>query len=325
MNRDKMIEVKKLIEEYDTDEFIRRRSFYVSIGMKPHLAVAMAGEDKGSISYMKGIRRFCSDHGISFSAHQSSTGEELAAVIMRLNEDEDVDGIMVMYPTPFEQKDTYYMNLVSPDKDVEGLHALHLGYLIQYEKYRDMLRLKKLVIPPTAKGILYIFKRYYELYENQRVENGSYPFGRESNPFRIEGSRFTIINDSLAVGRSLALMLLNENGSVRICHKYTDREEILNLCRQSDVIISAVPGGDFIIPTEHIKKDSVIVDISFGGNFEYPSIMERASMIAPRWNLMEKGNRINDMTLYRLISNLHYLIDAKLPADILRKWGQVST
>ncbi len=319
MSEHRFIEVERLIEEYDIPEFERRQAVFEAMGIAPALAVIVAGEDKGSLSYMKGIRRFCAAHNIRFAGISVGSGAEMADAIQRLNKDDETDGIMVMYPTPFEEKDTYFMNLVTPEKDVEGLHNSHLGFLVQFEKFRDISGLKKLVVPPTAKGILYIFKRYRELYDSYYKTNGSYPDGLDSNPFVIEGSRFTVINDSPAVGRSLALMLLNENGSVRLCHKYTPREEILRLCGNSDVVISAVPGGGFVIPTPRIKEGSIIIDISFEGNFEYPSVLEKAYMTAPRWDLMQKGNRINDMTLYRLLSNLFYLIDSGLPPDVLRK------
>lgn len=119
------------------------------------------------------------------------------------------------------------------------------------------------------------------------------------------------------MGRSLALMLLNENGSARVCHEYTDFDDILKSVEHSDIIISAVPKNNFIIPTNKIPNNSIVIDLSFVGNFDYPSIYEKVYKIAPKWNKVEKGNRINDMTLYRLISNLFYLINLKLSDSLL--------
>jgi hypothetical protein len=68
-----------------------------------------------------------------------------------------------------------------------------------------------------------------------------------------------------------------------------------------------------------VPENAIVVYISFEVNFEYPSITEKVKKIAPRWYLTEKGNRINDMTLYRLISNLFYLINSKLPDSLLNK------
>ncbi|HOO60006.1 MAG TPA: bifunctional 5,10-methylenetetrahydrofolate dehydrogenase/5,10-methenyltetrahydrofolate cyclohydrolase [Candidatus Mcinerneyibacteriales bacterium] len=319
MRSDRIIDVSRLIEAFDKPEFVRREEAYSRLGITPSLAVVMAGEDPGSLSYMRGIERFCRSRQVSFHSVVCMDSRHLEKTIHELNQDEETHGIMILYPTPFRGKDTRFMNAVSPAKDVEGLHHTHLGYLVQFEQFKDPLKLKKLVIPPTAKGILYIFKRYALLYEEAKKRDGAYPLGFDENPFTITGKRFTIINDSLAVGRSLALMLLNENGSVRVCHRHTSFREVLALCHRSDVIVSAVP-GPFTIPTEEVPRGAVVIDISFEGNFEYPDVSTKAGLIAPKWNLTEKGNRINDMTLYRLLSNLYYLIDAGLPPGILRRY-----
>ena len=175
------------------------------------------------------------------------------------------------------------------------------------------------MIPPTAKGIMYIFKRHFQIFEDYKKEHGVYPEIFAQNPYKIEGKNITIVNDSLAVGRSLALMFLNEHGSVQICHRFTPYEDILNAVKSSDYIISAVPSSKFVIPTEIIPAHSIVIDISFEGNFNYNTIFDKVLKISPWWNLVKKGNRINDMTLNRLISNLFYLIDSTLPDNILNE------
>jgi 5,10-methylene-tetrahydrofolate dehydrogenase/methenyl tetrahydrofolate cyclohydrolase len=315
---DNILEIKKLIEKYDKPVFEKQLSFYKENGIKPSLTAILTNNDSGSKSYMRGIEKFCNCFGINFRSETTANGKELEQLILDLNNSE-TDGIMVMYPTGYDKKDTYYMNLVDVSKDVEGLHYSHLGYLVQFEKFRDASKLRKLVIPPTPKGILYIFKKHYTYFEEFKEENGHYPDNSEKNPFLIAGKKITVINDSLAVGRSLALMMLNELGSVQVCHKFTPYEDLLRLVKVSDFIISAVPSSSFVIPTEVVPDNAIVVDISFEGNFEYPSITEKVKKIAPRWDLTEKGNRINDMTLYRLISNLFYLINSKLPDSLLNK------
>jgi len=313
-----ILEIKKLIEKYDIPVFEKQLNFYKEHGINPSLTAILTSNDSWSKSYMRGIERFCNSLGVDFIAETTKNDKELEELILDLN-NSNTDGIMVMYPTGYEKKDTYYMNLVDVSKDVEGLHYNHLGYLVQFEKFRDTSKMRKLVIPPTPKGILYIFKKHYTYFEEFKEENGYYPDNFQENPFLIAGKKITIINDSLAVGRSLALMMLNELGSVQVCHKFTPYEDLLRLVKSSDFIISAVPSSSFVIPTEVVPSRAIVVDISFEGNFEYPSIIEKATKIAPRWDLTEKGNRINDMTLYRLISNLFYLINSKLPDNLLKK------
>ncbi len=314
----KVINVKTLIEKYDLPFFENSKKVYKKYDIIPKMTAILTSDDPGSKSYIRGIKRFCKKNDISFESFFVTSKEELEETIVKLNKS-NTDGIMVMYPANFGVKDTYFMNLVDPDKDVEGLHFSHLGYLVQFEKFKDAQKLRKFVIPPTAKGIMYLFKRYNLYYEEYKEEHGKYPDNADKNPFVIEGKKITIINDSIAVGRSLSLMMLNENGSVQICHEYTKFEDTLNFIKKSDIIISAVPSSKFTIPTDVVPKDATVIDISFEGNFEYPSIIDKVYKIAPKWDLVEKGNRINDMTLYRLISNLFYLINSKMSDDVLEE------
>ncbi len=315
----KILDVKSIIDKYDLPAFACTRFFYEQNNIKPCLAVVLTSDDPGSISYTKGIKNFCAKNEVNCIDYKVSNKEELKNLINELNNNPDIHGIMIMYPSGYGVKDSYFMNMVNPIKDVEGLHYTYLGYLVQYEKFRDAENLKKLVIPPTAKGILSIFKRYYMLYEDFKKENNYYPDNLDNNPFNTEGKRVTIINDSLAVGRSLALMMLNENAYVQVCHAYTPFNKVLSSVSKSDYIISAVPSSKFKIPTEFVPENSIVIDISFEGNFEYPSVIEKCYRIAPKWDMCEKGNRINDMTLNRLISNLYYLINSGLPKEVLMK------
>lgn len=323
ITENKIINVKSLIEKYDIPAFGCNRLFYEQNEVNPCLAVILTSNDAGSISYTKGIINFCKKNNIKCSDYKVNNDKELTEIINQLNNDDSVHGIMIMYPTGYGVKDSKYMNMVNPMKDVEGLGFTYLGYLVQFEKFRDADKLQKLVIPPTAKGILSIFKRYAMVYDEFKAENNYYPENLYENPFNLEGKRVTIINDSLAVGRSLALMLLNENAYVQVCHEYTPFNKVLSSVSRSDFVISAVPSNNFTIPTEFVPEKSIVIDISFEGNFDYPSVIEKCYRIAPRWDLTEKGNRINDMTLNRLISNLYYLINSKLPAETLKQMSEM--
>jgi 5,10-methylene-tetrahydrofolate dehydrogenase/methenyl tetrahydrofolate cyclohydrolase len=322
-NNEKILDVKSLIEKYDMPAFACNHFFYEQNEISPCLAVILTSDDAGSISYTKGIKSFCKKNNINCLDFNVSNETLLIAKIEELNNDDSVHGIMIMYPTGYGTKDSKYMNMVNPMKDVEGLHHIYLGYLVQFEKFRDADNLKKLVIPPTAKGILSIIKRYAMKYEEFKQKNNYYPQNLDENPFNLEGKRITIINDSLAVGRSLALMLLNENAYVQVCHEYTPFNKVLSSVSKSDFIISAVPSAKFVIPTEFVPENSIVIDISFEGNFQYPSVIDKCFRIAPKWDLCEKGNRINDMTLNRLVSNLFYLINTGLPENVLKQMSGV--
>ncbi|MBN1971898.1 MAG: bifunctional 5,10-methylenetetrahydrofolate dehydrogenase/5,10-methenyltetrahydrofolate cyclohydrolase [Candidatus Delongbacteria bacterium] len=318
MNDSRIIKVGSIIDIYDIPVFEKHLKVYRENNIKPKMSAILTSDDAGSVSYMKGIARFCKKWNVDFESFTVSNSDELESLIFNLNKSE-TNGIMVMYPSGFDKKDTFFMNLVDPEKDLEGLNTANLGYLVQFEKFRDASGLRKYVIPPTAKGILYIFKRNYTYFEEHKERFGIYPESQTTNPYQIEGKRITIINDSLAVGRSLALMMLNEAASVQVCHKYTPFEDILKFVSQSDIIVSAVPSSKFVLPTSIVPENAIVIDISFEGNFEYPEIIDKVYKIAPRWDLVKKGDRINDITLYRLISNLFYLVNLKLNEEILEK------
>lgn len=313
----KILNVNTLIDLFDKPFFNRHQKVYKEHNIIPKFGAILTSDDPGCISYIKGIRRFAKRIGVDFYFETVKSKSELEYLICSWNKS-DINGYMVMYPADFGVKDTYFMNLVNPEKDVEGLHFQNLGLLVQYEKYKDLKKLRKLIIPPTAKGIMYLFKRNWQFFEDIKKETGYYPDNHHNNPYLLQGKKITIINDSLAVGRSLAIMFLNEQASVQVCHQYTEFNDILSFCQNSDIIVSAVPSEKFCIPTEAVKEDSLVVDLSFEGNFDYKTIYSKISQIAPKWDLVKKGNRINDMTLYRLFSNLYYLIDAKLDDSILK-------
>ncbi|HOE06017.1 MAG TPA: tetrahydrofolate dehydrogenase/cyclohydrolase catalytic domain-containing protein [Bacteroidales bacterium] len=318
IDQTKILHVSGIISKYDEPQYQCNKALFAQLGIQPVLAVVITSDDGGSRSYARGIERFCKLHGVECMNFETHNSTELEQTISEINSNSAIHGAIVMYPTGYGIKDVRFMNMLSPAKDVEGLHYSYLGYLVQFERFKDPEQLRKLVIPPTAKGILSLFKRNFLDYEEFFAQRGFYPQQLGHNPFNIEGKRFTIINDSLAVGRSLALMLLNEHGSVEVCHKFTPFEHILRTVALSDCIISAVPSKDFVIPTSAIPANAIVIDISFEGNFEYPSVIDKCFRIAPRWDLLEKGNRINDMTLHRLLSNLHYLIQAGLPDEALK-------
>ncbi|WGS64070.1 bifunctional 5,10-methylenetetrahydrofolate dehydrogenase/5,10-methenyltetrahydrofolate cyclohydrolase [Marinitoga aeolica] len=317
LNKEKLFDIKFLIENFDKPIFEKNIELYKKNNIKPQLVCILTSDDPGSISYAKGIKNICKKYNVNSILEKCESKDELEEKINYYNNDNGTNGIIIMYPTPYNIKDTYFMNLISTEKDVEGLNHEYMGYLVQHEFYSDKESLRKLIIPPTAKGILYVLKRNYLVYENYYKSYGKYPDDLKENPFKLEGKKVVVINDSLAVGRSLALMMLNENASVRVCQKYTDYDDILKFVSISDIIISAVPSEKFRIPTKYISKNSIVFDIAFEGNFEYPDVFDKVYKISPKWNLVKKGNRINDMTLHRLISNLFYLVNRKLPNDDL--------
>ena len=130
----KILNVEQLIETFDTPFFEKHNRIYQKHHIVPKMAAILPTDDPGSISYMKGIANFCKSHSIGFEDFMVKSRDELENTIHRLNKS-DVHGFMVMYPANCGVKDTYFMNMINPEKDVEGLHYSNQGYLVQFEKY----------------------------------------------------------------------------------------------------------------------------------------------------------------------------------------------
>jgi methylenetetrahydrofolate dehydrogenase (NADP+)/methenyltetrahydrofolate cyclohydrolase len=315
----RIIDIKSLIELYDQPLLEENVALLQSESIQPGLAVVKTSRDPGAASYIRGIRKACANYDVYFEEHLTETQDDLWHRIDALNVNPAITAIIVMYPTPFDIHDREFMNKVDPDKDLEGLTSINLGYLVQFKKFIDPFGLRKLVIPPTATGILYVLKRYSFVFDAYFDRYGVFPYKQNENVFSLLGKKVTIVNDSLAVGKSLALMMMNENASARVCQKYTDIQDIYHFTRYSDIIISAVPVNDWTIPKDHVPTNAILFDVAFVGNFDYPDILYHCFCIAPRWDLTDKGNRINDMTLTRLISNALYLANKKLPDPVLKQ------
>jgi len=314
-----IIDIKLLIELYDQPVLKKNIEILSKNGVKPSLAVVCTSNDPGSISYIKGIQQACDKYSIMIADYSADSIGDLERIILEINNRNDILASIILYPTPYDIHDREFMNMLNMEKDVEGLHFTNLGYLVQFKKHLDPFGLRKLVIPPTSKGILYIIKRYHLLFEMAFEKSGKYLFNYHENPFQLQGKKVTIVNDSLSVGKSLALMMMNENASVRVCQQYTDIQDIYHFTQFSDILVSAVPVSGWHIPSKYVSKNAIIFDIAFEGNFNYPEIYDQCFCIAPRWDETHKGNRINDMTLTRLVSNTLYLANQMIPDGEIKK------
>jgi methylenetetrahydrofolate dehydrogenase (NADP+)/methenyltetrahydrofolate cyclohydrolase len=322
-----ILDINSLIELYDEPYLDLNMQVLRNSGIVPGLIVVATSADSGAKSYIRGMQNICQRYGINFRQRQADSAEQLFRIIDEINGDKTCQAAIVLYPTPFALPDRDFMNHLAAMKDVEGLHFSNMGYLVQFKKYKDNKGLRKLIIPPTAKGILYIIRRFASAFAAFHKQHGVFPGNMEYNPYELSGKKVTIVNDSLAVGKSLALMLMNANASVRVCQKYTEIQDIYQFTRLSDFIITAVPAADWHIPVAYVPPQAIVFDIAFSGNFLYPDIIDACAAIAPRWDQTEKGNRINDMTLTRLVSNTLYLANDNLPdvalSDLYKKQREI--
>ena len=200
-------------------------------GVRPGVAVVLVGSDPASEIYVRGKLKSCDEMGIYSETHRPSqkvTTEQLLRLIGAFNRRDDIDGILVQLPLP-PQVDTMRVLLaVEPNKDVDGFHPLNFGLLSKNQPA---------MIPCTAAGIIEILER--------------------SN-IRVDGAEAVVIGRSEIVGRPIAMMLLNRNATVAVCHSHT--KDLAGHCRRADLLVSAV-GKPGFLDINYVKEGATVIDV----------------------------------------------------------------
>jgi len=178
-----------------------------SLPRRPTLATIYYGprKDDGSLQYRELIHKDAAKLGVDARDFEAKSEADLLGTINRLNGDPDVTGIMVFYPIGGRVADDDLMDLVSPIKDVEGLHSVNLGYLIKFKQFLDETRHVKCVVPATAKAVVKTLQQFEVPVQRRFV---------------------TIVNNSMRVGKPLGLMLENLGATVVKCYDKTRLEDL---------------------------------------------------------------------------------------------------
>lgn len=200
-------------------------------GFRPGLTVLRVGVDKASEVYVGNKVKTSKELGIR-SEHRhlpaETTEQELLSMIESLNSDDDVDGILVQLPLPSHIDENKVLAAIAPEKDVDGFHAINVGYLSQG---------REALVPCTPAGVIEILKR-------KNVE--------------ISGKHAVIVGRSNIVGKPMAQLLLQENATVTVCHSRT--KDLPAIARQADILVAAIGRAGFIT-AEHIKEGAVVIDV----------------------------------------------------------------
>lgn len=200
-------------------------------GIRLGVAVVLVGNDPASEIYVRGKLKSCDEMGIYSETHRPSqkvTTEQLLKLIAAFNRRDDIDGILVQLPLP-PQVDTMRVLLaVDPAKDIDGFHPLNFGLLSKNQPA---------MIPCTAAGIIEILER---------------------SKIRVDGAEAVVVGRSEIVGRPTAMMLLNRNATVTICHSHTI--DLAGHCRRADLLISAV-GKPGFIDINYVKEGATVIDV----------------------------------------------------------------
>ena len=228
----KILDGKKLATL--SEEFIKKEvAMLVSAGITPTLATILVGHDPASETYVKMKRNTCKRVGmesIAVELPESTTTEELLKAINDLNSDVNVHGILLQHPTPSHIDERKCFDAIDIEKDVDGVTCLGFGNMsMGIDAYGSC----------TPAGIVRLIE-HYEL--------------------KVEGKHAVVVGRSPILGKPMAMMLLNLNATVTICHSRT--ENIDSIINQADLIVGAVGIPEFI-KTEWIKEGAIVIDAGF--------------------------------------------------------------
>ncbi len=227
-------------------------------GKTPGLTVVLVGENPASQIYVRNKERAAVKLGFKseiIRMEETATQQELMDVVLRLNADETVDGILVQLPLPKHLDEQAVLAAINPNKDVDGFHAMNAGRLMNGEKG---------FVACTPKGVM-------RLLEETGVE--------------LSGKNAVVVGRSNIVGKPMALLLLQKNCTVTIAHSRT--QNLAEVTRNADILVVAV-GKPCFITGDMIKPGAVVMDVGINrvdgkvcGDVDYDSAVQVASHITP--------------------------------------------
>ena len=200
-------------------------------GMRPGLAVVLVGHNPASEIYVRGKVKACEEVGIyseTLTPPESATTAALLTVIDELNRRDDIDGILVQLPLPSQVDAKKILMAVDPAKDVDGFHPVNVGFL---STQRPGL------VPCTPAGIIEILKR---------------------SDIAISGQEAVVVGRSDIVGKPVAMLLINANATVTVCHSKT--RDLPGTCRRADILVAAI-GRAGMITREFVKPGATVIDV----------------------------------------------------------------
>ncbi len=200
-------------------------------GVRPGLAVILVGHNPASEVYVRGKVKACAEVGLYSEQHtppETATTAELLALVKDLNRRDEIDGILVQLPLPPQADAKQVLMAVDPAKDVDGFHPVNVGFL---STQRPGL------VPCTPAGVIEILNR---------------------SQISISGQEAVVVGRSDIVGKPAAMLLLNANATVTVCHSKT--HDLPAVCRRADILVAAI-GRAGMITAEFVKPGATVIDV----------------------------------------------------------------
>lgn len=248
-----------------------------NLEVKPGLAVIFIGKDPASQIYVKLKRKVCEELGIYIEEHifdENVTQKEIIDLLDDLNEDDSIHGILLQSPIPYHLNILELFDRISPEKDVDGFNLVNVGKLSQGQDC---------FVPCTPLGIMRLLKEY---------------------DIEIEGKNCVVVGRSNIVGRPMAQLLINENGTVTVCHSKT--KNLAEITKTADILIVAVGKPEFITQ-DMVKEGAIVVDVGINrvegskkikGDVDFETVKNKCEFITP------VPGGVGPMTIITLMSNL---------------------
>ncbi len=223
------------------------------------LAVILVGENPASKVYVAGKEKDCAECGIRSFPHKlpaETTQEELLALIEKLNNDPDVDGILCQLPLPEHLDEEAVIHAIRPDKDVDCFHPFNVGRMVIG---------RPVFLPCTPAGVMEMLREY---------------------DIPVRGKRCVVLGRSNIVGKPMGMLLTQADGTVTICHSRT--EDLASITRQADILVSAI-GKTRFVTADMVKEGAVVIDVAMNrdengklcGDVDFAAVEPRASYITP--------------------------------------------
>jgi len=256
----------KLIDGKATAQAIRAevardvQALKARLGRAPGLAVVLVGEDPASQVYVRNKIKACEETGIvskAFRPAASVSQAELEKLVRDLNADPEVDGILVQLPLPRNLDSQRILDLIAPDKDVDGFHPVNMGRLA--------LGLPGLR-PCTPAGVMELLKRH---------------------GIATKGKKAVIVGRSNIVGKPMALLLAQPgaDATVTLCHSRT--VDLAAECRQADILVAAIGKARFIT-ADMVKEGAVVIDVGMNrteqglaGDCDFQAMQGKVAAMTP--------------------------------------------
>lgn len=249
----------KAVSQFVKDEVKKEVLALGEKGISVGLAVIIVGNDPASRTYVNNKKKACEATGIiseEYALPEDTTMDELLALIKELNAKKSINGILCQLPLPKHLDEKAVIENIDPIKDVDAFHAVNTGH-IMIGDYS--------FLPCTPAGIMEMLK-YYNI--------------------EIEGKECVVIGRSNIVGKPMAMLLLQKNGTVTICHSRT--KNLKEVTSRADILVAAV-GIPYFVTADMVKDGAVVIDVGMDrnkegklcGDVDFAEVEKKASYITP--------------------------------------------